>query len=68
MKQPNPLNEKETEIVQHLSMGKPAKEIARDLAVKEGSIRQYTKLAIRVAGVKNATGLVAKSLREGWIK
>lgn len=63
-----PLNHREIEVVRKLSHGLRAKQIARELLTTEAVVRNCTKIATRVAQAKNTTGLVAKALREGWIK
>lgn len=63
-----PLKPNELEVVKQLAEGQSGKQIAHRLGISMPMMRNYTKLALRVTQAGNAAGLVAMSLRKGWIK
>ena len=64
----NPLHQRCTEIVRLLSLGKRVKEISYELDFPQHLICQDIMEARRTVQVRSAAALVARSLREGWIK
>lgn len=62
-----PLSAKDIEIVQWASWGKTAGETAEIVGLSQASVRTRIFRAAEKVGAVNATSLVAKAIRQGWI-
>ena len=62
-----PLSAKDIEIVEWVSVGKTAQETADIIGSTVGSVKTKIQRATLKTDTVNATSLVAKALRNGWI-
>lgn len=63
-----PLSEKQLQAVQLSAQDKIVKTVAYEMGISTNVVTNYLQIARLKAGVDTTTGLVAKALREGWIK
>lgn len=63
-----PLTLRQIQIVKLMADGKSASEMAAIIGLSRYTINFYIADALRSAGTPKATGLVAMSLRKGWIE
>lgn len=54
------LTERQREVLEHMSLGKSNKEIARALRISESTVKVHVAAAFRLLGVHNRVGAVAK--------
>ncbi len=59
------LSPREAQVLQGLFQGKPNKEIARDLGIKEPTVKLHTKTLYRKIGAHNRTQAVMIAIEEG---
>ena len=63
----NPLTNQEKIILLKIKEGLPNKEIANELFLSEGTIRNYISNILTKLNCKNRTEAVKKSIEEGWL-
>ena len=63
----NPLTNQEKIILFKIKEGLPNKEIANELFLSEGTIRNYISNILTKLNCKNRTEAVKKSTEEGWL-
>ncbi|WP_448913757.1 response regulator [Gemella sp.] len=63
----NPLTNQEKIILIKIKEGLPNKEIANELSLSEGTIRNYISNILTKLNCKNRTEAVKKSTEEGWL-
>lgn len=63
-----PLTDKHLDVIRWLAEGKTAGEISEILSIKKYNVYERVKIALKLTGAANSTGLVAMCLRRGWIK
>ncbi|MBS1681753.1 MAG: response regulator transcription factor [Bacteroidetes bacterium] len=61
------LSDREKEIVQHMSEGNDAFEIAERLFISENTVRTHRKNILAKTGAKNSVHLVRMAVANGWI-
>lgn len=67
LEQPDPLTERETEILRLLSGGYSNKEIANSLKVAEGTVKNHVSNILSKLGVRDRTRAVLKALEMGIV-
>ena len=67
LEQPDPLTERETEILRLLSGGYSNKEIAQSLKVAEGTVKNHVSNILSKLGVRDRTRAVLKALELGIV-
>jgi len=65
---PNPLTSREQEILQLAASGMSAKDIANQLYLSHGTVRNYLSEIISKLGVDNRMEAVTAAREKGWIK
>ncbi|UOY87393.1 response regulator transcription factor [Bacillus glycinifermentans] len=63
----NPLSEREQEILRLAALGKTTKEIAAELFLSAGTVRNYISEIMNKLGAKNRTEAAKVAEGEGWI-
>lgn len=63
-----PFMARRLEVVQWLSLGKTASEIAEIMGTTKWTVQTHIATAKEAVGAANAVSLVARALREGWIR
>jgi len=66
--EPDPLTERETEILRLMSGGYSNKEIARSLDVAEGTVKNHVSNILSKLGVRDRTRAVLKALELGLVQ
>ncbi|TFB13108.1 response regulator transcription factor [Filobacillus milosensis] len=66
--EPNPLTERETEVLKLIADGKSTKEIAKDLYLTYGTVRNYISVIFDKLEVSNRVEAVSKIQEKGWLK
>ncbi len=64
---PSPLTRRETEILRAAVDGRPIAEIARQLFLSDGTVRNYFSVIIQKLGVENRVQAVHQAEQNGWI-
>lgn len=64
----NPLTERETEVLQLVSEGKTTKEIAGELYLSHGTVRNYISIILEKLNVNNRIEAIARFKELGWFK
>ncbi|SFE70088.1 response regulator transcription factor [Alteribacillus iranensis] len=64
----NPLTDREQEVLQLISEGKTTKEIALELHLTSGTIRNYVSVILDKLEVSNRIEAVSKFKERGWIR
>ncbi|RFU64480.1 DNA-binding response regulator [Peribacillus saganii] len=64
----NPLTEREREVLELVANGKNTKEIAAELSIKTGTVRNYISTILDKLGVKNRIEAISQSREKGWFK
>ncbi|QED47822.1 response regulator transcription factor [Cytobacillus dafuensis] len=64
----NPLTEREKEVLELVADGKNTKEIADELSIKTGTVRNYISQIMDKLEVKNRIEAVTQSKEKGWFK
>jgi DNA-binding NarL/FixJ family response regulator len=66
-RQPEPLTERETEVLHHLAQGKSNKEIAAALVIAEKTVRTHVSSILGKLGVTSRTQAVLYAVRRGLV-
>lgn len=64
----NPLTEREMEVLELVADGKNTKEIANQLSIKIGTVRNYISTIMDKLGVTNRIEAIKHSKQKGWFK
>ncbi|KMY54159.1 transcriptional regulatory protein DesR [Bacillus sp. FJAT-27231] len=64
----NPLTEREKEVLALVAKGKNTKEIADELQIKNGTVRNYISTIFDKLHVKNRIEAISQSREKGWFK
>lgn len=64
----NPLTEREKEVLELVADGKNTKEIADELSLKAGTVRNYISAILDKLEVKNRIEAITQSKEKGWFK
>ncbi|MGN1400046.1 MAG: response regulator transcription factor [Bacillus sp. (in: firmicutes)] len=64
----NPLTDREREVLGLVADGKNTKEIAEELSIKTGTVRNYISAIFVKLDVKNRIEAIAQSKEKGWFK
>ncbi|OXM13679.1 response regulator transcription factor [Paenibacillus herberti] len=64
----NPLTEREREVMELVSAGKNTKEIASQLYLSSGTVRNYISVILDKLGVSNRIEAVSRFKEKGWFK
>lgn len=64
----NPLTEREKEVLELVADGKNTKEIADQLSLKTGTVRNYISTILDKLEVKNRIEAITQSKEKGWFK
>lgn len=64
----NPLTEREKEVLELVADGKNTKEIADELKIKSGTVRNYISTILDKLEVKNRIEAITRSKEKGWFK
>lgn len=64
----NPLTDREKEVLELIADGKNTREIADQLQIKTGTVRNYISVIMDKLGVKNRIEAITQSKEKGWFK
>lgn len=64
----NPLTERETEVIKLIAKGKDTKEIARELFLTSGTVRNYVSIIMDKLKAKNRIEAIARIKEKDWFK
>jgi two-component system response regulator DesR len=64
----NPLTEREREVLELVADGMNTKEIADQLSIKTGTVRNYISTILEKLDVKNRIEAITQSKEKGWLK
>jgi two-component system response regulator DesR len=64
----NPLTEREKEVLELVADGMNTKEIADQLSIKTGTVRNYISTILEKLDVKNRIEAITQSKEKGWFK
>lgn len=64
----NPLTDREKEVLELVANGKNTKEIAVELSIKDGTVRNYISTILDKLEVKNRIEAITQSKEKGWFK
>ena len=64
----NPLTEREKEVLELVADGKNTQEIAAELSLKTGTVRNYISAILEKLEVKNRIEAITQSKEKGWFK
>lgn len=64
----NPLTERETEVLELVAEGKTTKEIANELFLSHGTVRNYISTILEKLNVKNRIEAITRYQEKGWFK
>lgn len=64
----NPLTDREKEVLELVADGKDTKEIAEELSIKTGTVRNYISIILDKLEVKNRIEAITQSKEKGWFK
>ncbi|OLO25129.1 DNA-binding response regulator [Alkalihalophilus pseudofirmus] len=64
----NPLTEREKAVLELIADGKNTKEIADELSIKTGTVRNYISTILDKLEVKNRIEAITQSKEKGWFK
>jgi two-component system response regulator DesR len=64
----NPLTDREIEVLELVADGKNTKEIAEELSIKTGTVRNYISIILDKLEVKNRIEAIIQSKEKGWFK
>ncbi|SIT83969.1 response regulator transcription factor [Edaphobacillus lindanitolerans] len=65
---PNPLTERETQVLELIAEGKETKEIAKELFITAGTVRNYISVILDKLGVGNRIEAIARFRENGWLR
>ncbi|SET53536.1 two component transcriptional regulator, LuxR family [Oceanobacillus limi] len=66
--QESPLTDREEQVIKLISEGKTTKEIAKQLFLSNGTVRNYVSTILDKLGVSNRIEAIAKSKEKGWLE
>ncbi len=64
----NPLTQRETEVIGLIAEGKNTKEIADELFLSNGTVRNYVSVILEKLGVSNRIEAIKQFREKGWFK
>ena len=64
----NPLTEREREVMELVAVGKNTKEIASQLFLSNGTVRNYISVILDKLGVSNRIEAITRFKEKGWFK
>jgi two-component system, NarL family, response regulator DesR len=64
----NPLTEREMDVLELVADGRNTKEIASQLSITTGTVRNYISTILDKLGVKNRIEAITQSKQKGWFK
>jgi two-component system, NarL family, response regulator DesR len=64
----NPLTQREKEVLELVADGKNTKEIAEELRIKSGTVRNYISTILDKLEVKNRIEAISRSKEKGWFE
>jgi two-component system response regulator DesR len=64
----NPLTDREKEVLELVADGKNTQEIAEQLSIKTGTVRNYISTILDKLDVKNRIEAIKQSKEKGWFK
>lgn len=64
----NPLTDREKEVLLLVADGKNTKEIAHELSIKTGTVRNYISMILEKLEVKNRIEAISRFKEKGWFK
>lgn len=64
----NPLTERETQVLSMIAEGKNTKEIAKEMYITTGTVRNYISLILEKLGVSNRIEAISHFKEKGWFK
>lgn len=64
----NPLTQREKEVLELVAVGRNTKEIAEELKLKSGTVRNYISTILDKLEVKNRIEAISRSKEKGWFK
>ncbi|GHH98427.1 response regulator transcription factor [Neobacillus kokaensis] len=64
----NPLTDREKEVLELIANGKNTKEIAEELSIKTGTVRNYISVILDKLEVKNRIEAITQFKEKGWFK
>lgn len=64
----NPLTQRETEVIGLIAEGKNTKEIADELFLSNGTVRNYVSVILEKLGVSNRIEAIKRFREKGWFK
>lgn len=67
LKEENPLTERETTVLRLAKQGMSTREIAKQLFLTEGTVRNYLSIAIQKLGVETRQQATEKAQERGWL-
>ncbi|MFX3631739.1 MAG: response regulator [Candidatus Pristimantibacillus sp.] len=67
LKEDNPLTERETAVLRLSRLGLSTREIAKQLFLTDGTVRNYLSIAIQKLGVETRQQATEKAYERGWI-
>jgi two-component system response regulator DesR len=67
LKEENPLTERETAVLRLSKLGMSTREIAKQLYLTDGTVRNYLSIAIQKLGVETRQQATEKAQEHGWI-
>lgn len=67
-KEENPLTDREKEVLILVANGKNTKEIAQELSIKTGTVRNYISMILEKLEVKNRIEAITRFKEKGWFK
>ncbi|AIF44814.1 DNA-binding response regulator [Virgibacillus sp. SK37] len=63
----NPLTDRETQVIKLIAEGKNTKEIAKKLAITNGTVRNYVSVILEKLEVGNRIEAISKFKENGWL-
>src|SRR5699024_307341 len=64
----NPLTDRESEVLTLISKGKSTKEVAKELYLSHGTVRNYMSIILEKLQVSNRIEAIARFKEKGWLK
>ncbi|ELK48131.1 response regulator transcription factor [Halobacillus sp. BAB-2008] len=66
--EPNPLTEREQEVIQLMADGKNTKDISKELFITPGTVRNYVSVILEKLEVTNRIEAISRFKEKGWYK
>ncbi len=66
--EPNPLTEREEQVIKLIAEGKTTKEIAKELFITTGTVRNYVSTILDKLHVTNRIEAIKRFREKGWFK